>query len=170
MLISYIKWDTLWKIKCKQSVFYSRKMDSAWSNGLISCLLCNFLIVLLAIRNWNAREMIHYNVRDISVTREMVLYMSINSRFSISMPKVDTFIRPVVHSGIAIDKSRVAKIPSHFLGMIFHREKFVAPGMRWTNALFCRAASSRQAGPRDFFVQIERRETDTLSPARLYVV
>lgn len=74
--------------------------------------------------------MIHYNARDISVTREMAACMSINSRLSISMPKVDTFIRSVVRSGIAIDKSRGAKIPSHFLEMIFHRERFVAPGMR----------------------------------------
>lgn len=106
----------------------------AWSNDLISCLLCNFLKVsLAAIRNWNAREMIRYNTQDISVTREMAPCMSINSRLSISMPKVDTFIRSVVRSGIAIDKSRRAKIPSHFLEMIFHRERFVAPGgMRWT--------------------------------------
>lgn len=109
----------------------NRRFILTWFNGLISCSLCNFLKVA-AIRNWNAREMIHYNARDISVTREMALCMSINSRFSISMPKVDTFIRPVVRSGIAIDKSRGAKIPSHFLEMIFHRERFVAPGMRWT--------------------------------------
>lgn len=34
-------------------------------------------------KKWSA-----YNTRDISVTREMMTCMSINSRFSISMPKV----------------------------------------------------------------------------------